>query len=86
MQQQPMPYMQQLPISYMQQSLPYQMPKYRPEMAAPAGFCPEVPAGGFSGMLASGGFDVDLTRVLGSNERSQGGEGYVPHSCSDSVE
>ncbi|RXH75939.1 hypothetical protein DVH24_042726 [Malus domestica] len=37
-------------------------------MAAPATFCLEVPAGGFSGMLAGGGFDVDLTRVLDQME------------------
>ena len=42
-------------------------------MAAPSGFCPEVPAGEFSEMLAGGGFDVDLTRILGSDGGSQGG-------------
>ncbi|KAM1205545.1 hypothetical protein ACFX2I_006349 [Malus domestica] len=47
MQWPPMPYMQHPPMSYMQQSPSYQMPVYRPEMATPAGFCPEVPAGGF---------------------------------------
>ncbi|KAM2773996.1 hypothetical protein COP1_018929 [Malus domestica] len=73
-------------MSYMQQLLSYQMPVYRPEMAAPAGFCPEVLAGGFSGMLASDGFDVDLTRIFVANGGSQGGEGTGPHSGSSSVE
>ncbi|RXH69043.1 hypothetical protein DVH24_031376 [Malus domestica] len=86
MQQPPMPYMQQPPMSYMQHPSPYQMPVYRPEMVAPAGFCPQVPVGGFSGMLAGGGFDVDLTRVFGPDGGSQGGEGSMPHSGSDSVE
>ncbi|XP_050142209.1 uncharacterized protein LOC126618166 [Malus sylvestris] len=74
MHQPPMPYMQHLPMSYMQQPPHYQTPVYRPEMAAPAVFCPEVPVGGFSGMLAGGGFDVDFTRYLGADGGSQGGE------------
>ncbi|CAN6718380.1 unnamed protein product [Malus baccata var. baccata] len=86
MQQPPMPYMQHPPMSYMQQPPPYQMPVYQPEMAAPVGFCSEVPVGGFSGMIAGGGFDVDLTRIFGADEGSQGGEGSGPHSGSYSVE
>ena len=81
-----MPYMQHPPMSYMQQPPHYQVPVYRPEMATPGGFCPEVPAGGFSGMLAGAGFDVDLTRVFGSDGGSQGREGSGPHSGADSVE
>ncbi|KAB2606404.1 fire blight resistance locus LG12 [Pyrus ussuriensis x Pyrus communis] len=42
-------------------------------MAAPSGFFPEVPAGGFSGMLAGVGFDVDLSRIFGSDGGFQGG-------------
>ncbi|TQE12810.1 hypothetical protein C1H46_001456 [Malus baccata] len=61
-----MPYMQQPPMPYMQES-PYQVPLYRPEMAAPSGFCPEFPDGGFSEMLASVGSDVDFTRMLHFN-------------------
>ncbi|CAN6572485.1 unnamed protein product [Malus baccata var. baccata] len=86
-----MPYMQHPPMSYMQQPSHYQTPVYRPEMAAPAVFCPEVPGGGFSGMLAGGGFDVDFTRYLGADGGSQGGgsqggERSGPHSVSGSVE
>ncbi|KAB2625796.1 pinin-like [Pyrus ussuriensis x Pyrus communis] len=69
---QPMTYMQQPPMPYMQQP-PYQMLVYRLEMAAPSGFCPEVPDEGFSGMLAGVGFDVDLLRIFGSDGGSQGG-------------
>ncbi|KAB2620849.1 pinin-like [Pyrus ussuriensis x Pyrus communis] len=69
---QPMPYMQQPPMPYMQQP-PYQVPVYRPEMAAPSGSFPEVPVGGFSGMLAGVGFDVDLSRIFGSDGGSQEG-------------
>ncbi|XP_068316980.1 uncharacterized protein [Pyrus communis] len=72
MQQPPMPYMQQPPMPYMQQP-PYQVPVYRPEMAAPSGSFPEVPVGGFSGMLAGVGFDVDLSRIFGSDGGSQEG-------------
>ncbi|CAN6718037.1 unnamed protein product [Malus baccata var. baccata] len=91
MQQPSMPYMQHPPMSYMQQPSHYQTPVYRPEMAAPAVFCPEVPVGGFSGMLAGGGFDVDFTRYLGADGGSQGGgsqggERSGPHSVSGSVE
>ncbi|RXI08519.1 hypothetical protein DVH24_022663 [Malus domestica] len=89
MQQPPMPYMQHPPMSYMQQPSHYQTPVYRPEMAAPAVFCPEVPVRGFSGMLAGGGFDVDFTRYLGADGGSQGGgsqggERSGPHSVSGS--
>ncbi|KAB2607136.1 hypothetical protein D8674_038803 [Pyrus ussuriensis x Pyrus communis] len=52
---------------------PYQVPVYRPEMAAPSGSFPEVPVGGFSGMLAGVGFDVDLSRIFGSDGGSQEG-------------
>ncbi|XP_048423896.1 annexin A11-like [Pyrus x bretschneideri] len=72
MQQPPMPYMQQPPMPYMQQP-PYQVPVYRPEMAAPSGSFPEVLVGGFSGMLAGVGFDVDLSRIFGSDGGSQEG-------------
>ncbi|RXH71569.1 hypothetical protein DVH24_018924 [Malus domestica] len=66
MQQPPMAYMQQQPpMSYMQQS-PYQMPVYRPEMASHDGIYADVPIGGFSGMLAGGQIDVDMTRFIGS--------------------
>ncbi|CAN6568157.1 unnamed protein product [Malus baccata var. baccata] len=88
MQQPPMPYMQHPSMSYMQQPPHYQTPVYRPEMATPAVFCPEVPVGGFSVMLASGGFDVDFTRYLGADGGSrggggsQGGEGSGQHSGS----
>ncbi|RXH87429.1 hypothetical protein DVH24_034329 [Malus domestica] len=85
MHQPPMPYMQQPPMAYMPQP-PYQVPVYQLEMATPGGFCPEVPAGVFSGMLAGAGFDVDLTRVFGLDGGSQGGEGSGSHSGSDSVE
>ncbi|KAB2635901.1 pinin-like [Pyrus ussuriensis x Pyrus communis] len=75
-------------MPYMQQP-PYQVPLYRPEMAAPSGFYPEVPAGGFSGMLAGVGFDVDLSRIVGSDGRSQGGgsqaEGSGRRSGADSI-
>ncbi|KAB2612728.1 pinin-like [Pyrus ussuriensis x Pyrus communis] len=90
---QPMTYMQQPPMPYMQQP-PYQVLVYRPEMAAPSGFCPEVPARGFSGMLAGVGFDVDLSRIFGSDGGSQGGrsqgegsqaEGSGRRSGADSV-
>ncbi|XP_048432156.1 eukaryotic translation initiation factor 4 gamma-like [Pyrus x bretschneideri] len=90
---QPMPYMQQPPMPYMQQP-PYQVPVYRPEMAAPSGSFPEVPVGGFSGMLAGVGFDVDLSRIFGSDGGSQGGgsqgegsqaEGSGRRSGADSV-
>ncbi|CAN6721476.1 unnamed protein product [Malus baccata var. baccata] len=85
MQHPPMPYMQQPPMPYMQEP-PYQVPVYRPEMAAPSGFCPEFPPGGFSEMLAGVGFDVDLTRVLASDRGPQGREGTVPHSGAYSVQ
>ncbi|KAB2624805.1 pinin-like [Pyrus ussuriensis x Pyrus communis] len=58
-------------------------------MAAPSGFCPEVPAGGFSGMLAGVGFDVDLSRIFGSDKGSQGegsqAKGSGRRSGADSV-
>ncbi|CAN6679979.1 unnamed protein product [Malus baccata var. baccata] len=81
MQQPPMPYMQQPPMPYMQEP-PYQVPVYRPEMAAP---CLEFPAGGFAEMLAGVGSDVDLSRMLASNIGPQGREGSVPRSGADSV-
>ncbi|KAM2594281.1 hypothetical protein TB1_043331 [Malus domestica] len=66
MQQPPMAYMQQQPpMSYMQQP-PYQMPIYRSEMPSHDGICSDVPIGGFSGMLAGGPLDVDMTRFNGS--------------------
>ncbi|KAB2623469.1 pinin-like [Pyrus ussuriensis x Pyrus communis] len=75
--QPPMPYMQQLP---------YQVLVYRPEMTSPSGFCPGIPAGEVSGMLTGVGFDVDLTRVFGSQGGSQGREGFGSHSGSGPVE
>ncbi|RXI02286.1 hypothetical protein DVH24_026816 [Malus domestica] len=82
MQQPPMPYMQQPPMPYMQEP-PYQVPVYRPEMAAP---CLEFPAGGFAEMLAGVGSDVDLSRMLASNIGPQGREGSVPRSGANSVQ
>ena len=49
-------------------------------MAAPSGSFPEVPVGGFSGMLAVVGFDVDLSRIFGSDGGSQGGGSQVEGS------
>ncbi|RXI05058.1 hypothetical protein DVH24_006315 [Malus domestica] len=96
MQQPPMAYMQQQPpMSYMHQP-PYQMHVYRPEMASHDGICPDVPIGGFSGMLAGGPLDVDMTRFIGSQGGSQQAsregtrkasrEGTGSHSGSGSAE
>ncbi|TQD73092.1 hypothetical protein C1H46_041379 [Malus baccata] len=44
------------------------MPVYRPEMPSHDGICPDVPIGGFSGMLASGPIDVDMRGLLDHKE------------------
>ncbi|CAN6678024.1 unnamed protein product [Malus baccata var. baccata] len=50
------------------QQPPYQMPVYRPEMPSHDGICPDVPIGGFSGMLASGPIDVNMRGLLDHKE------------------
>ncbi|KAM2479333.1 hypothetical protein PS1_003087 [Malus domestica] len=47
------------------------MSVYRPEMASHDRIYLDAPIGGFSGMLAGGPLDVDMTRFIGSQGGSQ---------------